>query len=187
MSGSPNRAPGSSLDAARSEEPGARRRDGVFFSEDGTAIPITILHHKLTRKYFAISEDTVERIKKGFESDWRDPCLVSLSIGLATGLNALAEARRTTAVTVSPTEPLFVNSVLAVAGLVLSAIFGWLWWKNRADRSKLISDMLGMEGLVLEEKTLRRQPQSEATVEKSAETSAEKEPVPLHGLAAGGV
>ncbi len=187
MSGSPNRASGSCLDAGRSERPGVRRRDNILFSEDGTVLPLTILHHNPTRKYFAISEDVVERIKRGFESVWRDPCLVSISIGLATGLNALAEAAEKTTVTVSPTEPLFVNSVLAVSGLVLSSIFGWLWWKNRADRSALISDMLEMEGLAMDETTLRRLFRSRtAAAEEVAEDPAEEEPVALHGLSGGG-
>lgn len=91
------------------------------------------IHHDPDRDLYAVSEEELEGLVEGGRSLWKDVCIASLSLGIPTILNAIADTAQQTSFQLD--LPLFLNYLFGILGIVLGIIFGFAW-RQSAKRTK---------------------------------------------------
>lgn len=96
-----------------------------------------ILYYDPRRTDFTLNEEELSRIKAASQNYWKDFCLVSISVGLPTIINACEGTKDPFELTL----PLFLNYLFGVLGLILFFIFLILWKKTRKDLNIIIDEI----------------------------------------------
>lgn len=97
------------------------------------------IHHDPDRVLYGLSEEELDNVANSSQPLWKDVCLVSLSIGIPTLINAIAITK--IGDDFSVTLSLFLNYLFGVVGIILGLIFGIAWHRTRKS-CKLIIDKI---------------------------------------------
>jgi uncharacterized membrane protein YciS (DUF1049 family) len=89
----------------------------------------TYIHYDPERTDYSVTAQELQTLIKEGQSLWKDVCLVSVSLGIPTLLNAVAETTRQTSF--SLTLSMFLNYLFGILGLALGLIFGVAWFRSR--------------------------------------------------------
>jgi len=94
------------------------------------------IHYDPERTDYSVTGEELEMLRREGQNLWKDVCLVSISLGIPTALNAgVAIASQTT---FNLTLEIFVNSLVGVVGLSFGIVFGIAWGRSHTSLADLI-------------------------------------------------
>lgn len=138
-------------------------------SESKTEGTTNYIRYNPERVDYAISEEELNSLETNSKNIWKDFFLISLSIGIPTTINAIADTQTPFVLSLK----LFLNYIFGVLGIVFSIIFGLMWRGTYISYNKIVkkiknrpkfevhattstkeqTNILSMSGEVVEENT----------------------------------
>lgn len=94
------------------------------------------IHYDPERIDYSVTGEELERLCEAGQNLWKDVCLVSVSLGIPTLINAVVETTRQTPF--SLTLQMFLNYLVGVLGLFLGVVFGVAWRRSHQSLRLLV-------------------------------------------------
>lgn len=94
------------------------------------------IRHNEDRVLNAVTDDELKGLANQSQPLWKDICLISVSVGIPTLINAIAETASQEKFSLSIT--LFLNYLFGIIGVLFFVIFGIAWRKSHKSTKSLI-------------------------------------------------
>lgn len=94
------------------------------------------IYHNEDNEYYSLNESELNDLVTKAQPLYKDVCLISISLGIPTLLNALAETAKQTEF--SPNWSIFLNFTIGIVGILFFFVFGWLWKQSHKSTKELL-------------------------------------------------
>lgn len=98
--------------------------------------PKRVLHGKIENHDYALSEEELDSIVRGYDNGWKDYSIFSLGIGVPCLLNALSLIGQQINKYI-----FFCNILFGFTGFILGIIFLFCWKKDKNGLHEIITDV----------------------------------------------
>ena len=110
----------------------------------------TRLHIDPEQILYAVTKADLEALARGNVSLWMGVCLATLPLALSllpNAVNSYYEAKQKE-LTLPAILPFLLNLIIGVISLLLSAIFGFVWYKSSQSNKSLVDQINGQDALL---------------------------------------
>lgn len=101
----------------------------------------SFIHYDPERTDYSVTGEELEKLYQGGQNLWKEICLVSISVGVPTLVNAIAQT--TDQAEFHLTLSLFLNYLFGVLGITLAIVFGIAWRRSHQHISAIVEAIKG--------------------------------------------
>lgn len=96
--------------------------------------PSSFLRYNPTRTDYSVSENELTSLENSSQNNWKDYFLVAISVSIPTLINAISDTEKPFILTID----LFLNYLVGIVGLSLSAVFYLSWRRTKSSFDNMI-------------------------------------------------
>lgn len=131
------------------------------------------IHYNPERTDYSLTPEELARLESAGSNLWKDVCLVSASLGVSCGINAIAGTPTPFALSVS----LFLNYLFGALGVVLAIVFGIAWTRTHTGFRAVVNEIKSKPRMEIVPSTTNVGPLPAAALVPAA--PAAQEPAPM--------